>query len=296
MRVGEVQVFEIDRGVVRYTWFALVIGLVVALAVAVVAWRGGFSSGSDCSAQDDGLLFGLSLAAFIACIAGGGGYLIFRFRHYAVTVDAEGLWPACEGRDARLVRWSDVVGLRERHYLQRLELLDASGKVLHKLEYQLAGFASLRQMVLERAALAVVASGTVLDLTQPLAKGAMFHAGYWLMLVVMLVGVLAVFKEKSFWLLLLPLALFQIGREYVTTVCRLQIDGDVLRVARPFRTEAIPRDEIDRIEIADQLVKGARHPEVGVFVKGREQPVRLVRLGVDATALYQALCRWKDQS
>lgn len=95
------------------------------------------------------LLAGISI--FLAALAWGAFRQLGQIRFSAIAVDADGLWPAHLPKDRHLVRWEGVKGMRERPFLQRLDLLDASGNVLLKLEYQLVGFDLLRAVVAQRA-------------------------------------------------------------------------------------------------------------------------------------------------
>ena len=54
------------------------------------------------------------------------------------------------GNPVRL-SWTDIHNIRERNYMQRLELYNARGLKVMNLEYQLEGFDRLRQLILEGA-------------------------------------------------------------------------------------------------------------------------------------------------
>jgi hypothetical protein len=71
----------------------------------------------------------------------------------SVSLDEQGIWKTTNERSTSIVAWSKIASLRERPYLQRLDLLDKSGHLLLKAEYQLHNFERLRTLVIERSAL-----------------------------------------------------------------------------------------------------------------------------------------------
>lgn len=81
--------------------------------------------------------------------------------------------------------------------------------------------------------------------------------------------------------------------EYLTTVSHVEVLRDQLRLAYPFKTEAISRAQIEAVQIGDLFNQGARHPEVGLFIRGKEKPVRLRGLGIDSVTLHQIIEQWR---
>ena len=236
----------------------------------------------------------MALSVFGTCFFGGLGWygfrIVKRLPYCAVSVDDEGLWPAHLSRDTALIRWNRVHWARERPFLQRLDLLDANGEVLMKLEYQLSGFEALRARVVENA--------------QPPAPPA-FPATYAKPLAwhVFHIACIAGFSLLGWYVgeedpLLgyggMAFVVALIVREYLATVSRLTLLRDRLRIAFPLRTRELARTQLQSAQIGDLFNQGSRFPEVGLYVRDERKPIRLRSLGVDAVTLQQTLERWRE--
>jgi len=67
----------------------------------------------------------------------------------AMMVDDDGIWPVSRSKESALVPWSMIREIRE-HFMQGLDILDASGQILLKLDYQLVDFETLHKIVREK--------------------------------------------------------------------------------------------------------------------------------------------------
>lgn len=67
-----------------------------------------------------------------------------------ISVDEEGIWYRHLGKEAGLICWHQIEQIKERRYMQRLELVDSYQKKLLKVDYQLHGFEVLRDILNER--------------------------------------------------------------------------------------------------------------------------------------------------
>lgn len=95
------------------------------------------------------LITGLCLALFIPATI--YSFYVLRMGDDYVRVDSSGItYVPRRGKPVGLP-WSDIHNIKERNYLQRLELYNARGRKVMNLEFQMEGFARLRQLILESA-------------------------------------------------------------------------------------------------------------------------------------------------
>ena len=90
-----------------------------------------------------------------------------------VAVDDDGVWYIHIGKEKGLVAWEKVHKVKERPYMQRLELLGTDNKELLRVEYQLLGFEMLREVLNEKAG----AQDKDLDQSS-FSKGPLYHFFY----------------------------------------------------------------------------------------------------------------------
>ena len=194
----------------------------------------------------------------------------------AVSLDDEGIWKTVQQRETALVHWVDIAQLHERHLLQRLELLDNSGRLLMRLEYQLDDFPRLRSVVLARSALAPLN----VQLGHTYAKG----AGHHLFSIAALLGftALGVYVWQIQPLLAAAVVLGVVGmgsREYLTTIYKVALEPHHLVLHWPGRQITLRREEIQSIEVSDLLVNYARHPQVMLQTTRSHRALSLRNLG-----------------
>ena len=91
-----------------------------------------------------------------------------------VAVDDDGVWYIHIGKQKGLVAWEKVHKVKERAYMQRLELLGTDNKELLRVEYQLLGFEMLREVLNEKAG----AQDKDLDQSS-FSKGPLYHFFIW---------------------------------------------------------------------------------------------------------------------
>ncbi|MGX9416664.1 hypothetical protein ACWU4D_04845 [Vibrio sp. WJH972] len=68
-----------------------------------------------------------------------------------VAADDDGIWYIHIGKEKGLISWRLIHRLKERPYMQCLDLLDRNNKELLRVEYQLLGFEQLRNVLNEKA-------------------------------------------------------------------------------------------------------------------------------------------------
>lgn len=208
-----------------------------------------------------------------------------------VSVDRYGIWRTAHPRETSLIHWSAITQVRERPYLQRLELFNGSGELLLKLEYQLRDFPRLRSLVLERSALAPVRS--------PLGKAFAKSYAYHIFNAAALVGfvALSIYLWPTNPVLSGVLLLSVVGFgswEYFTTACKVELLATGMVVSWPVRRLTLFRADITSVEMSDLVVNSALHPQVLVSHTKSKRPVVLRGLGTSAVDLKRAVQAWRE--
>jgi hypothetical protein len=281
--MSEIQTFVIEESFCRLSKAAvwICVGFVM-LAVALP-----FLPDDDRSSNPNALyVVSVVGTAFFGILGLCGFRIAQQLPFYSIALDNEGLWPAHVPRDIGLVRWERIHSVKERPHLQRLDLLDASGTVLIKLEYQLSDFETLRELLVQRTK----RPGSYVFHPSQLAKSPLYH--------VLTIGSLVGFSLLGFYVartspLLgyggVGVTVALILHEYLTTVSRLVVTKECLELTYPLHRRRIGSKAIADIRMGDLFVKGSRLPEVGIVVHGERKPIRLRGLGMSCFALHQML-------
>jgi hypothetical protein len=234
--------------------------------------------------------FSIFLALFFGVLAWLSWRVVRQLPFAAVSLDSQGIWKTATNRSTSLVRWSDVVRLRERQYLQRLELLGRSGELLLKLEYQLHDFPRLRRIVLERSSLEPVR--TLLGDT--FAKSLLYH----LFNAAALAGFAAlgwfVWPINPLLGAAVMLAVVGLGSwEYLTTAHKIELLPTEMLISWPLKKLTLSRADVVALEVSDLIANQARHPQVVLAHKKSKKPIVLRGLGTSAVELKLALEAWQ---
>lgn len=236
-----------------------------------------------------------TLALLLGTLFGGltvlGFGMALRLPSSAISIDDEGLWPTRRRRASSLVRWSDIARFRDRPLLQRLELLDRTGRVLARLEYQLEGFGTLRRIVVERTGLANPRRTVNGVHALPRSHHAL-HIGA--MAVVAVMGLVVGPVEPLTGYVILGTAFAMIAHEYLRTPHRLRIMRGMLIVSWPMRRRIIRRDEVENVVIGDHMVRGRRVPALALSLSGETTPFILDARGMPTTELLHRLDAWRS--
>jgi len=205
-----------------------------------------------------------------------------------IVTDEEGLWYGHVDRGPGLVPWKRISRIKERLYLQCLDLMDGDGRRLIRVEYQVEGFERLREMITDRVSL----SDRAVQQNR-FFKPAYYHLAY--------LGGILVFLSLGIYLGgddnpmlvygFVAVLVGALGLEYLTVAHGLHISGQRMTLFYPLRKKELLFTEITDIKMADTFNKGNRYPEVWVFVKDRKKPHKLKQLGVDANVLFSVLNR-----
>lgn len=239
------------------------------------------------------LVFDLLLALFFVGFSYFSSRAVKQLENAAVSIDDDGVWLDRLGKTEGLVRWGEISSIKEQQYFQRLVLLGNVGELLIKLEYQLEQFDDLRQVVLAKT------RQSSIDVESPAVfrRPAPYHAFNFVFIIG--AGALAYYLSRSHLILgLLTFAVFAfaVAIEYLNSVAAITITERAIEIRYPLRVRSFDVSEIKSIQLNDQFEKGSRLPEVIVTCHTHQKPIRLQRLGIDASALYGLLSRWKSDT
>jgi hypothetical protein len=202
-----------------------------------------------------------------------------RIPFQAVTIDNEGLWPAHRSKDESLVRWDQIADVKERHYRQRLDLIGHDGKVLFKLRYELDDFESLRALAMET----VFTQRSAIRRSITYSRGWLHHAAVGVIVATYaLLAMLLSGDHPVTALIATPFLCWFIFYDYLTCAHKLIIRKDGIDIVFPTLTRSYAWNRVETVYMVDHFLKGYRHPEVGIMIKGCDKPFRIRRLGVDA--------------
>jgi hypothetical protein len=293
-RLSQTQTFVVDKQFALFTKASVwIFAAFVALSISL-PFLPSSSVDTDCNQPSNPIaLYVLSVigAAFFGGLSWYARHVTKQFEFQSVAIDHDGLWYAHLTKDRGLVSWRDIAKIRERKFLQRLDLLDGQGTTLFKIEYQLSQYDKLRSIVEENTATQVELPA----LPSTFAKPILYHwiqvAG--LVCFSLLGWYVGQFKPLLGYLGMAGLVL-AIGYEYLTTISKITIAEDHLEISYPTLSRRISYPEITSIQLGDLINQGVRHPEVGLFIGGAKKPLRLRDLGIDAIALHQIIQElWK---
>ena len=278
------ETFVVDRSFV----VLVKVGCALAAAFAVLCLALPFladSSGQRTEAPSRVPLYVASLLG--AGLFGFGGWycyrIIKRVPFLAVTVDADGVWPAHLPKEKAILRWPEIVDLRERPMGQRLDLVDDDGAVLLRLEYQLAGFERLRALVVERSR----KPKRIPALPAIYSKGWIFHVGN--LTVACGAAVLGWYTGSTLLLAGTLIVAGLILREYFATVSKVVVGRMLLEVHYPLRSHRYRYDQIESMTLGDSFERGTRLPLVQVGVRGSGKRIKLQGLNGDSVHIYEVL-------
>jgi hypothetical protein len=203
-----------------------------------------------------------------------------------IASDDDGIWYIHLGKDNGLISWKKVSEVKERSYLQCLDLLDRNGERLLRVEYQLIGFEVIRHTINERT------PNTNATLSQSeFSKGPMHHPFY--LASVFGFSALGIYVGSDGSPLVgyggMSVVVALIIHEYFVTATGVNIDNSLFEIVYPFAKRNVLFSDIEDIFIADEFHQGKRIPEVWIISKKTIKPFKLKDLGADSNILCKAL-------
>jgi len=206
-----------------------------------------------------------------------------------VAADDDGIWYMHVGKDKGLIPWETINRIKERPRMQRLDLLDRNNNELLRVEYDLTGFALLRNLLNEKA-------GTLNPGSHQsrFSTGLLYHLENLAYVVaISAFGILSIYTDDMIGgaLLFSTLGFLMIYAiyQYLVTATGIQITSSGVLITYPFTTRKIPFDDIRDVVISDEFNSGYRMPEVWIITKNAKTPFKLKQIGADSNVIYKAL-------
>lgn len=203
-----------------------------------------------------------------------------------VAADDDGIWYMHIGKVNGLVSWEKIHTVKERIYMQCLDLLDCNGSQLLRIEYQLVGFEVLRDTLNDKTS----NTNTAINQTK-FSKGPFYHL-FYLALVTGLSALGFYLGSNGNPILgygAVSVMVVSIIYEYFITSTGVAIGDGSFEVAYPFASRNVPFLDVEDIRIVDEFHKGNRIPEVWIISKKVKKPFKLKRMGADSHVVYKAL-------
>ncbi len=236
--------------------------------------------------------YAVSIAGIVVFggFAGFAVWMLGQFREASISVDGEGIWKTNSPREAGLTRWTEIVQLRERNMLQRLELLDRIGSTRARLEHQLDGFTRLVEIVRERASLDPVGAAGASAFTKPLSH----HLFFILTMIGLLIAsafIGIIIGQNIACALFLPIALLLWF--YLSIPCGLELTETNLIVSWPLRRLPLSRKDVISVKFEELIVQhGQKIPRVLIrYTRGR-RAIAAHNFGIPAFQLKEKLDAW----
>ena len=203
-----------------------------------------------------------------------------------VAADDDGIWYMHIGKDKGLISWDKIHKVKERLYMQRLDLLDCNDQELLRIEYQLDDFELLRNALNEKAAAISPDSNQ-----SEFFKSPLYHLFYFVL--VLGLSALGIYIGKNGSSLLgygaMCVLVTFIIYEYLVTATGIQITSKSFLVAYPLTRTNVPFADITDIVIADEFQRGNRIPEVWIIARNAKKPFKLKQFGADSNIIYKIL-------
>ena len=225
--------FRVDRG-----WVALFqVGGIAALAVA------GFAFSSPWLDAEVSWWMAGGIGVFALAAAASSFRAGFQPKSYSVQMSDDGVRLPSEGRWAP---WSQIAGLKERLFLQRVDLIDRSGARFASLEYQLERFsealetavAGMRVEVPDQDVFrrAISSPPVLIGLVAGVGLCA-FGTWYWLA------------RGETSGLLLAAILIGALGYEAMTEIWSVSLLPEGVQIQRGPRKQLVPWRDVAKVEL-----------------------------------------------
>lgn len=231
----------------------------------------------------------------IALIGGGmfGGMALATLRSLqrlpgaAVSLDTEGIWYTTIGRDTGLIPWDELHAVREGTLTLALKLYNASDEKLMRVEYQLQGFDTLRDILYDH----VVDPHRTPDFPSTYTKDRHYHPAYAaIMALLVLFGIVVGTVGKSvLGVFIIAILAIMLAYDYLWSVYSITLHEQYLQIRYPLSSHRIKYADIAKLDMTDSFHRGYRHPEIRILAKSGQSPHKLKRLGIDTNELYRLL-------
>ncbi|MFL6248730.1 MAG: hypothetical protein ACJ74H_22085 [Thermoanaerobaculia bacterium] len=235
-----------------------------------------------------------SLSSNIVLAAATAGFALaafwcFRFARYAARYEVELTDYGIRVSGGEHVPWSDIVAVRERRVLQRLDLLDAAGVRRVQIEYQIENARGVIAEVRRRSRISETASSRTIFGNRRAASFISFNALVFLGLSALGIWV---WLDQRYWvgLVLPPMMVWALYTDLRDSVRQVEVGEDSVIIRTFLREEAIPASEIAEVDLTLKPVGAQQILACGIALQDGDYRF-LVPPGVDAVELTEAMRR-----
>ena len=222
------------------------------------------------------------ILTFAFCVVSVLTWLTLRaFPFTNVAADDDGIWYMHIGKENGLISWKKIHAIKERSFMQCLDLLDSRGQKLLRVEYQLDGFAVLRNLINEKTSI------SPLEFHRSVfSKGPLYHLSF--LVFVFCFSALGFYFAGEIGALvgygLMSVQLALLTYFYLVTATGIKITDNGFVVYYPFMTRSITFSDVE-----DILIPRNRKPEVWIISKKSKRPFKLAQLRTGSNVIYKVL-------
>ena len=228
------------------------------------------------------------LLLFLAVFGGGLAYSvrIVRYSRDRIAVDSQGIRYLAKNGLGSFLAWSEVAAIKANDTMQRLSLSDASGARTIRVEYQIGGFAALRDFIL---------SHTDAQALQPQRELRVFHrswinkiilAAFGLLFASVLLQCYRKGDTVGICITSVFVSLILLGIAMDPVALTIGVGGLMIRY--PLWSRSVPFDSISGVSLQDINARGNVWAAVVIDRKG-EKAIRLFRFREGSLALRDAI-------
>lgn len=214
-------------------------------------------------------------------------HIIKKLPYVNIKIDDDGLWYSHLPKEQSCVSWKAINQIKERVYLQCLDLFDLHGKHLLRIEYQLNRFEDLRGLLCE----AIIKNRQHVSLPITFSKSMWYHVLYVCSIIGSFCLGWGIVISNGPWLLSVGMLIAVLGilYEYQTEVYQVTLSEKGITMMFPFTNVTINWNNILSSKLVDIFYNGWRRPEVWVSTLNRRYPFKLKQLEVGSIELYVVL-------
>ena len=167
---NSIQEFKLDKQLIITMKGCLVI-LIAALAFSLAL---PFLSSEENSNSSAVFFTTIFCTIIFGCATGFTWLSLEQLSYVDVVIDDDGIWYKHLGKNQGLIPWNKIYKIKERAFLQCLDLLGANENTLLRVEYQLYDFEKLRNILNEK----ILIRGREVNRSS-FSKSPLFHLFNW---------------------------------------------------------------------------------------------------------------------
>lgn len=231
-------------------------------------------------------VLGILASAPFLLLAVVSAHLARNLPNKAIELSNDGVWYQHEGEVNGKVLFDRVCRIKERLFLQRLDLLDQEGRKLISIDYKLTDFEILRYALCDK----INSHLTAKDQSE-FRKSTLIRVSHLVGVILFPFLPLVAFWTGQNWFLIVGtvFVVVLIVHEYLNTPTDLVIRKNALSVRYRLRHTHVGFDEVMGLQMIDELENSNRIPYVQLTCRHLRKPIKLKGLGVDVNRLFSIL-------